>query len=76
MKGMSLYELFIGLLSLMAAIMIILDLMYSLPLRVIESFYYINLIICIIFFIDYLLQFISLRYKSFSLFNNLVSLLL
>ena len=49
MKIKILYELFIGLLSLMAAIMVILDLMYKLPLMVVESFYYINLIICIVF---------------------------
>ena len=66
MKIKILYELFIGLLSLMAAIMIILDLMYKLPLMVVESFYYINLIICIVFLLDYFPIF--LIYKNLNIY--------
>ncbi|MGG7142549.1 potassium channel family protein [Clostridium nigeriense] len=75
MKVKILYELFMGLLSLMAAIMIILDLMYELPLMVVESFYFINLIVCIIFFIDYLINFFISRNKLHFIMDNAVDLL-
>ena len=70
MKNKTLYEVFIGLLALMGAIMIILDLMYRLPIIVIESFYYINLIISIIFLMDYLIRlFISKKKLKFIIIN-------
>lgn len=75
MKAKILYELFMGLLSLMAAIMIILDLMYELPLMVVESFYFSNLIICIIFFIDYLINFFISRNKLYFIIDNVVDFL-
>ena len=75
MKIKILYELFIGLLSLMAAIMIILDLMYKLPLMVVESFYYINLIICIVFLLDYLYSFFISRNKFYFIINNVIDFL-
>jgi len=75
MKAKILYELFMGLLSLMSAIMIILDLMYELPLMVVESFYFSNLIICIIFFIDYLINFFISRNKLYFIIDNVVDFL-
>ena len=72
MKNKTLYELFIGLLSLMAIIMIILDLMYSLPTIVVESFYYINLIITIIFSIDYLIRFFLSKNKFRFMLSNII----
>lgn len=75
MKVKIIYELFMGLLSLMASIMIILDLMYKLPLMVVESFYYINLIICIVFLIDYLINLIITRNKFKFIINNTIDFL-
>ncbi|WP_291650002.1 potassium channel family protein [Clostridium sp.] len=75
MKKRLAYDIFIGLLSLMSAIMIILDLMYKLPISVIETFYYINLIICCIFFIDYILRLILSRNKIKFLVKNLIDLI-
>ncbi|MCF0147386.1 MAG: potassium channel family protein [Clostridium sp.] len=69
MKNKTLYEVFIGLLALMGIIMIILELMYKLPRIVVESFYYINLIITIIFLIDYLIR-LSTSKKKFSFISN------
>ena len=69
------YDIFIGLLSLMSAIMIILDLMYKLPISVIESFYYINLIICCIFLIDYILRLVLSINKIKFLFKNIIDLI-
>lgn len=69
------YDTFIGLLSLMSAIMIILDLMYKLPISVIETFYYINLIICCIFFIDYILRLALSMNKIKFLVNNFIDLI-
>ena len=75
MKNKTLYELFIGLLALMGVIIIILDLMYRLPIMVVESFYYINLIITIIFFIDYLLRFCISKKKLSFIFSNFIDIL-
>ena len=75
MKNKTLYEVFIGLLALMAMIMIILDLMYKLPIMVVESFYYINLIITVIFIIDYLIRFIVSEKKIKFIFNNFIDML-
>ncbi|MBE6054051.1 MAG: potassium channel family protein [Clostridium sartagoforme] len=75
MKGKTVYEVFIGLIALMAAIMIILDLMYMLPFIVIESFYYINLIICSIFFLDYIIRFVISNRKCNFILKNLIDLI-
>ena len=75
MKGKTVYEVFIGLIALMAAIMIILDLMYMLPFIVIESFYYINLIICSIFFLDYIIRFVTSNRKWNFILKNLIDLI-
>lgn len=55
MKGKSLYNVFIGMLALMNSIIILVLLVYSMPKIVVESFIYINLIVSIIFNIDYIL---------------------
>ena len=75
MKNKTLYELFIGLLALMGIVMIILDLMYRLPIMVVESFYYINLIITIIFFIDYLIRLFLSKKKLMFIFKNIIDIL-
>ena len=75
MKNKTLYELFIGLLALMGIMMIILDLMYRLPIIVVESFYYINLIITIIFFIDYLIRLFTSKKKLRFIFSNFIDIL-
>ena len=54
MKGKGVYNVFIGMLALMASIIILVLLVYDMPKIVIESFIYINLIISIIFNIDYI----------------------
>lgn len=75
MKRKTLYELFIGLLALMLSIIIILDLMYKLPLMVIESFYYINFIVSLLFLFDYIIR-ISISSKKINfIFNNVIDFL-
>lgn len=69
------YDIFIGLLSLMGAIMMTLELMYKLPISVVETFYYINLIICSIFFIDYIIRLGLSKNKINFIINNLVDLI-
>lgn len=69
------YDIFIGLLSLMGAIMMILELMYKLPISVVETFYYINLIICYIFFMDYIIRLGLSKNKMNFIINNLVDLI-
>ncbi|WP_411168604.1 potassium channel family protein [Clostridium sp. MB05] len=69
------YDVFIGLLSLMSAIMIILELMYKLPTIVIETFYYINLVVCCIFFIDYIVRLTLTKRKIIFVINNIVDLI-
>lgn len=75
MKNKTIYELFIGLLSLMGVIMIILDLMYKLPVMVVESFYFINLIIAIIFLLDYTIRFSTSKKKRKFIISNFTDLL-
>lgn len=75
MKNKTLYELFIGLLALMGIVMIILDLMYRLPIMVVESFYYINLISTVIFFIDYLIRLFLSKKKLMFIFKNIIDIL-
>lgn len=70
MKRKTLYDLFIGLLALMLSIMLILDLMYKLPLMIIESFYYINFIVSIVFLFDYIIRLATSRIKINFIFNN------
>lgn len=75
MKNKTLYELFIGLLALMGIIMIIIDLMYRLPIMVVDSFYYINLIITIIFLFDYVIRFVISKKKIRFIINNFIDFL-
>ncbi|WP_300382958.1 potassium channel family protein [Clostridium sp.] len=55
MKSKNVYNVFIGMLALMNSIIILVLLVYDMPKVVIESFTYINLIISIIFNVDYIL---------------------
>lgn len=69
MKGKSVYNVFIGMLALMSSITILVLLVYDMPKIVIESFIYINLIVSIIFNIDYI--FISKKnYIKINIFNK------
>lgn len=69
------YDVFIGLLSLMSALMIILELMYKLPTIVIETFYYINLVVCCIFFLDYIVRLTLTKRKVLFIANNIIDLI-
>lgn len=75
MKNRVLYELFLGLISLMLAIIIILDLMYIFPSIVDQSFKYINLITCSIFLCDYLVRLIMAKNSLKFILNNKVDLI-
>ena len=68
------YELFIGLLALMISIMLVLELMIVLPKEVLLSFYYINLIVWIIFVIDYFGKFLLSKYKTTFVLENIIDL--
>ena len=68
------YEVFIGLLALMIAIMLILDLMIVLPNEVLTSFYYIDIIVWIIFFIDYIGRILICKYKVKFILENIIDL--
>ncbi|MEG1287012.1 MAG: ion channel [Clostridium sp.] len=69
------YEVFIGLLALMISIMLILELMIGLPNDVLKSFYYIDLIVLIIFAIDYLGRFLLSENRINFIIVNIIDLL-
>lgn len=75
MNKKSTYDLFIGLIALMIAIMITLQLMIKLPVVVLESFYYINIIVWIIFIIDYFGRFFKSKNKYKYIFENSIDLI-
>ena len=68
------YEVFIGLLALMISIMLILELMIVLPNEVISSFYYIDIIVWIIFVIDYFIRFLVTKHKVIFARENIIDL--
>lgn len=71
MKSKGIYNVFIGMLALMNSIIILVLLVYDMPKIVTESFIYINLIISIIFNIDYI--FISKKiYIKSNIFNSIL----
>ena len=73
MKSKGIYNVFIGMLALMNSIIILVLLVYNMPEIVIESFIYINLIISIIFNIDYI--FISKKnYIKVNIFNKILEI--
>lgn len=69
------YEIFIGLLALMLSIMLVLELIIDLPNVVLKSFYYVNLIVWIIFVIDYLGRFQLLKKNKILSFENIIDLI-
>lgn len=75
MNKKSTYDLFIGLIALMIAIMITLQLMIKLPVVVLESFYYINIIVWMIFIIDYFGRFFKSKNKYKYIFENSIDLI-
>lgn len=75
MNKKTLYELFIGLLALMLSIMLILDLMYILPIIVVESFYCINLIVSVVFLLDYIISFMISNKNTKFIVNNIIDLI-
>ncbi|MGL5353451.1 MAG: potassium channel family protein, partial [Clostridium sp.] len=75
MNKKSTYDLFIGLIALMIAIIIALKLMISLPNFILESFYYINIIVWIIFNIDYFGRFTISKNKNKYIFENVIDLI-
>ncbi|VYU52934.1 potassium transporter [Clostridium tertium] len=75
MRKRALYELFIGLLSLMSGIFIIIDLMYKLPLSVISIAYTIMFINSVIFVFDYIIISILNIHKKKIITINLIDLI-
>ncbi|MBS5951559.1 MAG: two pore domain potassium channel family protein [Clostridium sp.] len=75
MRKRALYELFIGLLSLMSGIFIIIDLMYRLPVSVISIAYTIILINSVIFVFDYIIILILDTHKKRKVNINFLDLL-
>lgn len=74
MEKKNIYEVFIGLLALMISIMLILELIVILPNEVLSSFYYIDIIVYIIFVLDYIVRFLMARNKVTFIFKNIVDL--
>lgn len=74
MEKKNTYEVFIGLLALMISIMLILELMVILPNEVLNSFYYIDMIVYIIFVLDYIVRFLMAKNKIIFIFGNVVDL--
>lgn len=75
MSKRGVYEAFIGLLALMISIMLILELMIRLPNVVLSSFYYIDLIVLIIFAVDYFGKLILSKDKFVFIGENIIDLL-
>lgn len=63
MKEKNSYSLFIGLIALMEAFIILISYLYKFPKVVLESFYYINFIISLIFLLDYFYEVIVNYFK-------------
>lgn len=75
MNKKSCYDLFIGLLSLMVSIMIMLDIIISLPRDVIITFHYISTIVWYIFLLDYIIKLIISKGKVIFTVDNIIDLL-
>lgn len=75
MNKVNLHRTFIGLLSLMNSIIIIIKLMYTMPYIVQETLLYINLIICIVFSADYFFRVVRSKNKFQFILNNKVDLI-
>lgn len=74
MKKRVTYEVFIGMLALMVAIMLIFELMIVLPNNVLRSFYNIELIVWSIFIIDYVGRILICKNKFIFLRENIIDL--
>ncbi|NLL31071.1 MAG: potassium channel family protein [Clostridiales bacterium] len=75
MNKVNLHKVFMGLLSLMSSIIIVIKLMYSLPDVVQKSLLYINLIIAIIFLLDYIFRISKSKNIFRFIFSNKVDLI-
>lgn len=75
MKENNGYNLFVGLLALMEVFSILISYLYKIPKIVLDSFYYINFIISLIFLFDYLYILIINYFKINIIKYNLVDLI-
>ena len=75
MKENNGYNLFVGLLALMEVFYILISYLYKIPKIVLDSFYYINFIISLIFLFDYLYILIINYFKINIIKYNLVDLI-
>jgi len=71
MKKIKMYNVFLGLLSLMNAIILSIKLMYELPYMTIKSLLYINLIISIIFLLDLIIKFYRINFVTWLIENKI-----
>lgn len=69
------YEFFIGLLALMLALMLVIDIFIPLPQVVTLSFYYIDNIVRAIFICDYIVRFVISNSKREFIESNVIDLL-
>lgn len=71
MKKVKMYNVFLGLLSLMNAIILSMKLMYKFPYLANKSLLYINLIISIIFFFDLIIKFYKIDFITWIIGNKI-----
>ena len=75
MNKKTVYEFFIGLLALLLALMLVIDIFIPLPKEVTLSFYYIENIVRLIFIGDYVVRFVISKGKREFIKNNMIDLL-
>lgn len=75
MNKKTIYEFFIGLLALMLALMLVIDIFIPLPKPVTLSFYYIDNIVRLIFIGDYMVRFVTAKGKREFIKNNMIDLI-
>lgn len=75
MKEKNSYSLFIGLIALMEVFIILISYIYKFPKVVLDSFYYINLIISLAFLLDYFYEIIINYFKFKIIKYNLIDLI-
>ena len=75
MNKKTVYEFFIGLLALMLALMLVIDIFIPLPKEVTLSFYYIDNIVRLIFIGDYMIRFVIAKGKRIFIKNNMIDLM-
>ena len=69
------YDFFIGLLALMLALMLVIDIFIPLPKTIALSFYYIDNIVRVVFIGDYMMRFVISRGKKEFIKSNVIDLL-